>query len=215
MCGRYALTATPEEIADLFGVETPEAFPPRYNIAPTQPILAVGINAAGIRASMLLRWGLIPHWVKEPGEFSLQINARSESVVEKPSFRDAMRYRRILVPASGFYEWRRPADRRAPKQAYWVRPRAGGVVAFGGLMEHWAGKNGSEIDTGLILTTNANATIAPIHDRMPVIVPPETFRPLARLRERFAHRNCGCAAAGLAGFARGCSRRRPRQPHSQ
>jgi len=175
MCGRYSLTATPEEVAELFGVETPEAFPARYNIAPTQPMLVVGIGAAGKRAAMLLHWGLIPGWVKDPREFTLLLNARAETAAEKPSFRDALRYRRILVPASGFYEWRRPADRKAPKQAFWVRPRAGGIVAFGGLMEHWAGKDGSEIDTGLILTTNANATIAPIHDRMPVIVPPEHF----------------------------------------
>jgi putative SOS response-associated peptidase YedK len=138
-------------------------------------MLAIGIDTAGRRAAMLLRWGLIPSWVKDPKEFSLLVNARSESVVDKPSFRYAMRYRRILVPASGFYEWRRPADRKLPRQAFWIRPRGGGLVAFGGLMEHWAGKDGSEIDTGLILTTNANATIASIHDRMPVIVPPEHF----------------------------------------
>lgn len=175
MCGRYSLTATPEEVADLFGIATPEAFPPRYNIAPTQPMLAVGVDAAGNRAAVLLRWGLIPAWVKDPKEFSLLFNARGETAAEKPSFKWAFRHRRILVPASGFYEWRRSADRKAPKQAFWIRPRGGGLIAFGGLMEHWAGKDGSEIDTGLILTTDANVTLASVHDRMPVIVPPEHF----------------------------------------
>jgi putative SOS response-associated peptidase YedK len=175
MCGRYTLTASPEEVAELFGLEGVEAFPPRYNIAPTQPILVVATGPAGDRTASLVRWGLLPGWVKDPKDFTLLVNARAETAAEKPSFRSAMRHRRALVPASGFYEWRRPADPKAPRQAYFLRPRSNRPITFAGLTEHWAGKDGSEIDTGLILTTAANRTIAPIHDRMPVVIAPEHF----------------------------------------
>jgi putative SOS response-associated peptidase YedK len=175
MCGRYTLTASPEEIAELFGLDEIEAFPPRYNIAPTQPMLAVAVDPAGRRAARLVRWGLLPGWVKDPKDFTLLVNARSETAADKPSFRAAMRHRRALIPASGFYEWRRPADPKAPRQAFFLRPRSGKPVAFAGLTEHWAGKDGSELETGLILTTFANRVIAPIHDRMPVVVPSAHF----------------------------------------
>jgi putative SOS response-associated peptidase YedK len=179
MCGRFSLTATPQEVAELFGIDgigqEVGSFPPRYNIAPTQPILMIRTDEAGKRAPVLVRWGLIPSWVKDPAEFTLLVNARSETAATKPSFRNAMRHRRTLVPASGFYEWRRPQDRKARKQAYWIRPRGGGLIAFAGLMETWSGKDGSEIDTGLILTTAANEAIGAIHDRMPVVIAPENF----------------------------------------
>ncbi len=173
MCGRFALTATPEELQALFGYLDGEPFPPRYNIAPTQPI-AIVRQVAGTRRFALVRWGLVPWWVEDPRKFSLLINARAESAAEKPAFRDAMRYRRCLVPASGFYEWRRGPGKQ--KQPFWIRPRGGGPVAFAGLWETWADRaTGGEIDSGCILTTAANATLAPIHDRMPVIVPAERF----------------------------------------
>lgn len=175
MCGRFALTASPEEVAEVLGLAGIEDFPPRYNIAPTQPVLMAVQGPARTREAILVRWGLLPSWVKDPADFSLLVNARSETAATKPAFRNAMRHRRALVPASGFYEWHRPADRKAPRQAYWIRPREGGIVAFGALMETWSGKDGSEIDTGAILTTNSSAAIAPIHNRMPVVIEPEHF----------------------------------------
>lgn len=180
MCGRFALIPVPEEVAELFGLADLEVFPPRYNIAPTQPILVVapghprepGSNLPE-RRSLLVRWGLIPGWAKDPKTLPLLFNARSESAIDKAAFRAAMRYRRVLVPASGFYEWKKLGAK--DRQPYWVRPRGGGVIAFAGLMETWHEAGGSEIDTGAILTTAANADLAPIHDRMPVVVGPENF----------------------------------------
>lgn len=183
MCGRFSLTATPEEVRELFGLLELEDFPARYNIAPTQPILVVidGERAAPgsnlpERRALLVRWGFTPGWVKDPKEFPLLINARSETAIGKASFRAAMRHRRILVPASGFYEWHRPPKESGePSQAYWIRPRKGGIVAFAGLMETWSSADGSEVDTGAILTVGANSAIARIHDRMPVVIAPEDF----------------------------------------
>lgn len=176
MCGRFTLTASPEEVQALFGLLDLEAFPPRYNIAPTQPILLVvagpprepGSNLPD-RKALLVRWGLIPSWAKNPKDLPLLINARSETAAEKNAFRAAMRHRRALVPASGFYEWKRDGKKSVP---FFIRPRGGGIVAFAGLMETFAEPGGSEIDTGAILTTSANADVAAIHDRMPVVIHP-------------------------------------------
>lgn len=180
MCGRFTLAATPEEVEALFALLDLEAFPPRYNIAPTQPILMVvagpprdpGSNLPERRA-LLVRWGLIPGWAKNPKDLPLLINARSETAAEKASFRAAMRHRRALVPATGFYEWKRDGSKKS--QPYFIRPKGGGLCAFGGLMETFAEPGGSEIDTGAILTTSASADIAAIHDRMPVVIRPEDF----------------------------------------
>lgn len=183
MCGRFSLTATPEEVQELFGLEEIEGFPPRYNIAPTQPILIVagdrrredGDNRTDRRA-LLARWGLLPGWVKDPADFPLLINARSETAAEKASFRAAMRHRRVLVAASGFYEWHRPPKGSKQKSIpYWIRPRNGGIVAFAGLLETYMSPDGAEMDTAAILTVSANTAIAPIHDRMPVVIRPEDF----------------------------------------
>lgn len=157
-----------------------DEFPPRFNIAPTQPVLAIlngpsrgpGSNLPE-RHALLVRWGLIPAWAKNPGDLPLLFNARSETAAEKASFKAALRHRRALVPATGFYEWRRDGSRRS--QPYYVRPRNGGVIAFAGLVETWLEPGGSEIDTGAILTTNATGEIARIHDRMPVVIHPEDF----------------------------------------
>lgn len=173
MCGRFSLTASPEEVAAVLGLDELDSFPPRYNIAPTQPVLMCVTGPAGNRTGVLVRWGLVPSWVKDPREFTLLLNARSETAAEKPAFRAAMRHRRTLVPASGFYEWRRPEGPKGPKQAFWIRPAGGGVVTFGGLMETWHSADGSEIDSGAILTTSANAQIGQIHDRMPVVIRPQ------------------------------------------
>ena len=172
MCGRYSLTASPEEIRALFGYDERPNFPPRYNIAPTQPI-AIVISEHGKRGFLLARWGLIPSWVKDPAEFSLLINARGETAAEKPAFRGAMRHRRCLVPANGFYEWGKTPS--GPKQPYWVAPADGRLIAFAGIWETYAAADGSEIDTAAIITTAANRVIAPIHHRMPAILDPKDF----------------------------------------
>jgi len=181
MCGRFALTLKSEEVEAFFGLMELEDFPPRYNIAPTQPILMVmagggrGVPGSNLpdRRALLVRWGLVPAWVKDPKSFPLLFNARSDTALEKNTYKTAMRHRRALVPASGFYEWRREGRNKA--QAYWVRPKGGGLVGFAGLMETWHEPGGSEIDTGAILTTNANSDIAHIHERMPVVIKPEDF----------------------------------------
>lgn len=183
MCGRFALTATPNELLELFGLLKVEDFPARFNVAPTQPILVIiaserrepGSNLPE-RNALLVRWGFMPGWVKDPRSFPLLINARAETAVDKAAFRAAMRHRRILVPASGFYEWRRPPKgTRGSSQAYWVRPRRGRLIAFAGLMETWSSADGSEIDTATILTTGANEALSHIHNRMPVVIQPEDF----------------------------------------
>ena len=169
MCSRYSLTAPPEAIAKLFGVQIAEGFPPRYNIAPTEPAGIVRNGLKGSREFVLVRWGLIPSWVKDPRGLSTLINARSESAHEKPSFRGSMRHRRCLVPADGFYEW---TGTRGAKRPHLIRLNGHGAFAFAGLAEHWLGADGSELETMAILTTEANADMVHIHDRMPVILDP-------------------------------------------
>jgi len=171
MCGRYTLISNPEAIRALFRYAGQPNFPARYNIAPTQPIAAVRL-LEGRREFALLRWGLIPGWVKDPRTFSLLFNARGESVLQKPAFASAMRYRRCLIPFDGFYEWKQLGKRRQP---YYIRARHGGPMAFAGLWESWMGPNGEEMETAAIVTTAANAQLAPLHRRMPVILPPEAF----------------------------------------
>jgi len=171
MCGRYLITSAPEAFRRLFGYPEQPNFPPRYNVAPTQPVPIVRI-VEGKRQFALVRWGLIPPWVKDPRKFTLLINARGESANEKPAFRNAMRRRRCLVPADGFYEWKNEGGRKHP---YCVRPRDGGPIAFAGLWETWMGPNGEEMETATIITTAANRELARLHERMPVIVPPEAF----------------------------------------
>jgi putative SOS response-associated peptidase YedK len=171
MCGRYAITTAPEAIRQLFGYPEQPNFPARYNIAPTQPVPIVRMFE-GKRQLALVRWGLIPAWVKDPRAFSLVINARGESVLDKPTFRNAMKYRRCLFPADGFYEWKREGEKKRP---YFVRLKSGAPLAFAGLWESWMGPNGEEMETAAIVTTTASRSIAHIHDRMPVILAPEAF----------------------------------------
>ena len=183
MCGRYLILSSPQAFRRLFGYREQPNFPPRYNVAPTQPIPIVRLDN-GKRAFALVRWGLIPAWVKDPKGFTLLINARGETVLDKPAFRNAMRRRRCLIPTDGFYEWPTVANAGgasgAPRQPYFVRrkPGADGTappLAFAGLYETWTGPNGEEVDTAAIVTTRANRLLAPIHDRMPVFVAPEAF----------------------------------------
>lgn len=175
MCGRYVITSTPEAIRALFGYLEQPNFPARYNVAPTQPIPVVRL-AEGKRSFALMRWGLLPAWLKDPKGFPLLLNARGESVLDKAAFRNAIRRRRCLIPNDGFYEWREGP----PKRPYFVRATrdASGSappLAFAGIWETWTGPNGEELDTAAIITTRANRTLTPIHDRMPVYVPPEAF----------------------------------------
>jgi putative SOS response-associated peptidase YedK len=170
MCARYVIISPADAIRALFGYGERPDFPPRYNVAPTQPIPIVRLDG-GKRSFALVRWGLLPAWVKNPKTFSLLINARGEFLLDKPSFRNAVRRRRCLVPADGFYEWR---DGK-PRRPYFVRAKSGRPIAFAGLWETWTGPNGEEVDTAAIVTTDANRLLAPIHGRMPVVVPPEAF----------------------------------------
>jgi putative SOS response-associated peptidase YedK len=165
MCGRFAITQRPADLAKYFAVEGLE-FPPRYNVAPTQPIVAV-MEQHGRRRMALVRWGLVPGWVKDPREFSLVINARSETMAEKPAFRDALKHGRCIVPASGYYEWQAGPSGKQP----WYITRADGQpMLFAGLYATWMGPNGEEIDSAAIVTTPASADMAFLHPRMPAIL---------------------------------------------
>lgn len=174
MCGRYTLIANQEAVRLLFALpELDERLlVPRYNIAPTQPVVVVR-QGPKAREFLPMRWGLIPWWAKEPQKLPLLINARADGIAAKPAFRDAFRYRRCLVPASGFYEWQ--ARGKGSKQPFYAHPEDGGIVAFAGLWETWSGADGSEIDTAAIVTTDANERLKPVHHRMPVVVAPEDF----------------------------------------
>jgi len=169
MCGRYVIKSPPGLVRDIFNYGGQPNFPPRYNVAPTQPIPVVRIDN-GARSFALVRWGFIPSWAKDPRTFSLLINARAEAVVDKPAFRNAMRRRRCLIPADGFYEWRQDGARKRPFYAAAREP-----VAFAGLWEPWIGPNGEEMETACIITTAANRTLRPLHDRMPAVIPREAF----------------------------------------
>ena len=178
MCGRYVIISTPEAIRKLFGYAEQPNFPPRYNVAPTQPIPIVRL-ADGQRSFALMRWGFLPAWVKDPKTFPLLINARGESVLEKPAFRNAMRRRRCLIPTDGFYEWQ-ASGAPGRRQPYFVRAKRepgeeAPPLAFAGLFETWTGPNGEELDTVAIVTTAANRTLSPLHDRMPVFIAPDAF----------------------------------------
>ena len=180
MCGRFALPPHPDAIVEFFKVADLELYAPRYNIAPTQPIMVVAAAPMRAPGSNLpsrelhhVRWGFVPSWAKNPKDLPLLINARAETAAEKNTFRAAMRHRRVLVPASGFFEWKREGKGKA--NPYYVRPKDGGLMAFGGLMETWSEPGGSEIDTAAILTIPANAQLSAIHTRMPVVIRPEDF----------------------------------------
>jgi putative SOS response-associated peptidase YedK len=172
MCSRYTLTSPHEAVRAYFGYFNEAVFPPRYNIAPSQPVAIVRNTYKHEPEMALVRWGLIPAWVKDPRTFKMLINARSESIADKPSFRAAVRHKRCLVPADGYYEW---TARAGAKRPHLIRPRDRGLMAIAAIYENWLGADGSEIETMAILTTAANATTSVLHDRMPVIIPPEHF----------------------------------------
>ncbi len=188
MCGRFTLTTPAAEWAALFGLDPVPDLEPRYNIAPTQPVATVRSTArpqgepaaSGTGATSsheghefaLLRWGLVPHWAREPDlKGRTLINARSETAAEKPSFRDSLHFRRCLVLADGFYEWQ-PAGRR--KQPYWIHLADERPFAFAGLWDRWTGE-GEPLESCTILTTEANEALRPLHDRMPVILDADQY----------------------------------------
>jgi putative SOS response-associated peptidase YedK len=167
MCSRYSLTSPHEAVRAYFRYDNEAVFPPRYNIAPSQPVAIVRSTHAGGREMALVRWGLIPSWVKDPRVFKMLINARAEGAADKPSFRAALRHRRCLVPADGFYEWTGAVGAKRP---HLIRPRDGGPMAMAAIFEHWQGADGSEMESMAILTVNANRAISVLHDRMPLII---------------------------------------------
>lgn len=172
MCGRFALHAQRSELAAF--VELPDApeVSPRYNIAPTQPLLALRLNGSGQREWVHLRWGLVPSWAKRVGDGPAPINARADSVVSKPMFRSAFRSRRCLIPANGFYEWQTLGK---TKQPFLFRRRDARLVAFAGLWERWRDPNGDVLESCAVLTTEANDVVRPVHDRMPAFLEPRDF----------------------------------------
>ncbi|MGB8700184.1 MAG: SOS response-associated peptidase [Thermosynechococcaceae cyanobacterium] len=169
MCGRFTLAKSPERVASAFNLGAVPHFPPRYNIAPSQPVGVIVLrNDSTMPEFRLMRWGLIPAWAKDPAIGANLINARSETVAEKPSFRSAFKYRRCLIPTDGFYEWQKLA--RGMKQPFYFSMADNALFAFAGLWESW-----NDIETCTILTTSANSLLQTVHDRMPVILQPDHY----------------------------------------
>jgi putative SOS response-associated peptidase YedK len=176
MCGRFTLRAPASVIAEEFSLFDVPPLEPRYNIAPTQMVAAVRMNREAVppqREFAWFRWGLIPSWADDPAIGNRMINARSETVAEKPAFRAALRKRRCLIVADGFYEWQKSGRE---KQPYFIRLRSDRPFAFAGLWEFWEGPDNSAWESCTILTTDANDLMRPIHERMPVILAAEDYR---------------------------------------
>jgi putative SOS response-associated peptidase YedK len=171
MCGRFVITSPPAAVRQVFGYAEQPNFPPRYNIAPTQPIPVV-ILENGARHFKLMRWGLVPAWVKDPRQFTLLINARSETVLDKPAFKNAIKRRRCLIPADGYYEWHSAGGRKRP---HFIHRRDRGLFGLAGLAETWVGPNGEEVDTVAIVTAPASRDLAVLHHRVPVTIAAPDF----------------------------------------
>jgi putative SOS response-associated peptidase YedK len=172
MCGRFALIVDASVLADVFDVDPPRKLQPRFNIAPTQAVPIIRAGKATPRECAFVRWGLVPSWAKDEKMGARMINARGETVADKPSFRSAVKNRRCLIPADGFYEWVRTGE---GKQPHYIHFSDGRLFAFAGLWERWHKGEGGPLDTCTIITTAANDLIANLHDRMPVILPPDSF----------------------------------------
>ena len=178
MPGRFYIISAPDVLRGFFGYAEEPDFPPRYNIAPTQPIpivTAAPHSHGEQRHFMLVRWGFLPAFVKDPKAFSLLINARAETLTEKASFRAAVKRRRCLVIADGYYEWVRGPGRAGAARPFLIRRTNGQPMGFAGLYETWSDASGGEIDTACIVTTPPNKLIAALHERMPAIIDPEAF----------------------------------------
>lgn len=167
MCGRYAFTLPSQAMAEIFSLSNLIDSVPRYNIAPTQPVIAIWNEPAG-RLAKLARWGLVPNWVKDPREFPLLVNARAETMAQKPAFRDAVKHGRCVLPASGYYEWRTLPNGK--KQPFFITRADGSPLALAGLYSNWIGPEGEEVDTVATITVPAGPDVAHIHDRMPAIL---------------------------------------------
>lgn len=172
MCGRYVIASPPEVMRHFFRYAGQPNFPARYNVAPTQPVPVVVEDTGGARSFELMRWGLLPAWLKDPRGFPLMINARSETILEKAAFRNAIRRRRCLLPADGYYEWQVSGSH---KQAYFIYPRESGPFGFAGIAETWAGPNGEEVDTVAIVTVQSSPDLAVLHQRAPIVIAPDDF----------------------------------------
>jgi len=171
MCGRFAFYSPAEAAAALFGVDAKVDVEPRYNIAPTQDILAIRRSGEDGSELARLHWGLVPFWSKDPSIGNRMINARAETVAEKPAFRNAYRKRRCLVLADGFYEWRKEDETKTP---WFIRLADDGPMAFAGLWENWTDREtGETLESGTIVTTEANEFMARLHKRMPVVLTPD------------------------------------------
>ena len=168
MCGRFTLTSTPEALAERFGLETAPVLAPRYNVAPGQEVCAIRADASGRRSAGLLHWGLVPGWASDPAVGNRMINARWETLAEKPAFRDALRKQRCLVPADGFYEW---ADRGGARQPFHIHRGDEALFGFAGLWDRWRDPEGEWLESCTIVTTQATGSIRELHHRMPVILP--------------------------------------------
>jgi putative SOS response-associated peptidase YedK len=173
MCGRYELHTQPAALALAFGVPFPPHMRPRYNIAPMQDVPIVRRKATGERELVEVRWGLVPRWAKDPAIGNRMINARAETLAEKPSFRTALKRHRCLLPADGFYEWKQTTS--GTKQPFHIGMQDLAPFALAGLFERWLSPAGEVLDTCTIITTRSNALVAPLHDRMPVIIAPVAF----------------------------------------
>jgi len=172
MCGRYELHTHPAAVALAFGLSQAPALAARYNIAPMQTVPIVRVNAAGDRELMQVRWGFVPRWARDPGIGARMINARAETLHERPAFRNAFQRHRCLLPATGFYEWRRGPITKQPMRIARVDDQPFGMA---GLYERWLSPDGEVLDTCAIVTTEANRLLRPLHDRMPVIIAPEHY----------------------------------------
>ncbi len=173
MCSLYSLRSAPEELRNLFNYRQQPNFPPREHVHPASPIAIVRAGHDSAPEFALVRWGFVPSWAKEMLPGRPLINARSETVYEKASFKNAIRRRRCLIPADGFYEWQ---DVSAPrKQAWFIHRPDDSLFAFGGIWEHWLAPDGSELESAAMLTTAPNALLANIHDRSPVVIHPQDF----------------------------------------
>jgi len=167
MCGRFALKESSLKLAEHFNATTDLDFPPSYNIAPSRRIITITADQDEQRHIRQMRWGLIPSWAKDPSIGNKLANARGETVHEKPSFRSAFKYRRCIIPASGFYEWKTEAGKKNP---WFMSFKSGEPLAMAGLCETWLPEGGEAVQTCCIITTSANSLMEPIHDRMPVIL---------------------------------------------